>query len=83
MNNGLLSEMWQALNYAAQTEIRTFVKHPTERNSCYITGYFAALYQHNLLDTDTYCYWLAAIGQIENDTSLRETVLSLTRGEPK
>lgn len=81
MNNELLSGMWEALNATQQYEIRALARYPTERNACYMTGYFAALSANHLLRDDPYTYWLAAIGQIENDPDFRKEVLNLTKGE--
>lgn len=83
MNPELLNEMWERLDYAAQREILVLAQHPTERNGCYTTGYFAALYHRQIINHEAYPYWLAAIGQIENDPDFRKEVLNLSKGETK
>ena len=81
MNNELLIGMWEALDATHQHEILVLAQHPTERNGCYTTGYFTALHYSRLLPNEDYTYWLAAIGQIENDPDFRKEVLNLMKGE--
>jgi hypothetical protein len=46
--------------------LRDYLRHPTERNACYIAGYVAALGDARLFKTeDAANYWLAVIGRTE------------------
>ncbi len=47
-------------------KLRDYLRHPTERNACHITGYVAALEDARLFKTDDAArYWLALIGRTE------------------
>lgn len=51
--------------------LRDYLRHPTERNVCYITGYIAALEDARLFKTDDAArYWLALIGRTEGNGAL-------------
>lgn len=51
--------------------LRDYLRHPTERNACYITGYVAALEDARLFKTDDAArYWLAFIGRTEGNGAL-------------
>ena len=52
-------------------KLRDYLRHPTERNACYITGYVAALEDARLFKTgDAARYWLALIGRTEGNGAL-------------
>lgn len=51
--------------------LRDYLRHPTERNACYTTGYVAALEDARLFKTgDAASYWLALIGRTEGNGAL-------------
>jgi len=51
--------------------LRDYLRHPTERNACHITGYVAALEDARLFKTDDAArYWLALIGRTEGNGAL-------------
>ena len=52
-------------------KLRDYLRHPTERNACYTTGYVAALEDAHLFKTDDAAhYWLALIGRTEGNGAL-------------
>ena len=52
-------------------KLRDYLRHPTERNACYTTGYVAALEDARLFKTgDAASYWLALIGRTEGNGAL-------------
>ena len=58
-------------------KLRDYLRHPTERNACYITGYIAALEDMRLFkDGDTVCYWLALIDRAEDNAALGRELLA-------
>lgn len=56
--------------------LRDYLRHPTERNACYTTGYVAALEDARLFKTDATSYWLAVIGRTECTPDLSEKLLA-------
>ena len=52
-------------------KLRDYLRHPTERNACYITGYVAALEDAHLFKTEgAASYWLALVGRTEGNGAL-------------
>lgn len=52
-------------------KLRDYLRHPTERNACYITWYIAALEDARLFKTDgAASYWLALIGRTRDEGAL-------------
>jgi hypothetical protein len=51
--------------------LRDYLRHPTERMACYITGYVAALEDARLFKTDNAAsYWFILIGRVEGNGAL-------------
>ena len=58
-------------------KLQEYLRTPTERNACYITGYIAALEDMRLFkDGDTVRYWLAVIGRTECTPDLSKKLLA-------
>lgn len=55
--------------------LKTYVRYPTVSNHAYATGYFQALISHEEISWDLYHYFLALLGQIRDDTVVRNTVM--------
>ena len=52
-------------------KLRDYLRHPTERMACYITGYVAALEDARLFKTDNAAsYWFILIGRVEGNGAL-------------
>ena len=52
-------------------KLRDYLRHPTERNACYITGYVAALEDARLFKTgDAASYWVTLIERTEGSGAL-------------
>lgn len=52
-------------------KLRDYLRYPTERNACHITGYVAALEDARLFKTDDATrYWLALISRTEGNGAL-------------
>jgi hypothetical protein len=52
-------------------KLRDYLRHPTERMACYITGYVAALEDARLFKTgDAASYWFILIGRVEGNGAL-------------
>lgn len=52
-------------------KLRDYLRHPTDRNACYINGYVAALEDARLFKTeDAARYWLVLIGRTRGDGAL-------------
>ena len=67
-----------ALNMMQATDVqmlKTYVRYPTVSNHAYATGYFQALILHEEISWDLYHYFLALLGQIRDDTEVRNTVM--------
>ena len=58
-------------------KLRDYLRSPTERNACYITGYVAALEDMRLFKTeDATSYWLALIGRAKDNTALGYSLIA-------
>ena len=52
-------------------KLRDYLRHPTERNACFIMGYVAALEDtHRFKTADAAGYWLILIGCTEGNGAL-------------
>ena len=52
-------------------KLREYLRHPTERNACYIAGYVVALKDMCLFKTeDATSYWLVLISRVEGNGAL-------------
>lgn len=60
-------------------KLRDYLRYPTERNACYITGYASALNDAHLFKTDdAITYWVAVIDRAEaNATMCRELIAEI------
>lgn len=57
--------------------LRDYLRYPTERNACYITGYISALKDAHLFKTeDAASYWLALIGRTEGEYALCRSLIA-------
>ena len=57
--------------------LRDYLRHPTERNACYIAGYVAALGDARLFKTeDAANYWWAVIGRTERMPDVGEKLIA-------
>lgn len=64
--------------------LRDYLRHPTERNACYIAGYVAALEDARLFKTDdAACYWLALIGCTEGNGALGRDLIAEMDNPPE
>lgn len=61
----LLNEAAERAEPRLLGQLITFTRFPTERNSCYLTGYVGALEAHGHLSHDDASYWRAFIGRYE------------------
>ena len=68
-------EVFKSLDHRIKYELDRFVAHPTERNSCYMTGYISAYYQLGSMTREQYTYLLALIPKLEESTQVRKEVL--------
>ena len=58
-------------------KLRDYLRHPTERNACYITGYVVALKDARLFKTeDATSYWLTLIGRAERNFAMSGSLLA-------
>lgn len=58
-------------------KLRDYLRHPTERNACYITGYVSALKDMRLFKTeDATSYWLALIDRAKDNTALGYSLIT-------
>lgn len=59
--------------------LRNYLRHPTERNACFIAGYVAALKDAHLFKTgNAASYWTALISRTEgNDALGRELIAEM------
>lgn len=73
MNDALFIENWAKLDRFTQKALRDFARKPTERNSCYVTGYIGALGDRGLLPDVN--YWLALVGQMAEGSKAQDFVL--------
>ena len=67
-----------ALNMMRATDVqmlKTYVRYPTVSNNAYATGYFQALISHEEISWDLYHYFLALLGQIRDDTEVRNAIM--------
>ena len=73
-------EVWNKLNKKIRYELSCYFKHPSERNSCYVTGYIAACNQLGALEADSYQYLLALVSRVYESGQVRKEVLEWTKG---
>jgi hypothetical protein len=71
-------EVWNELHHKVRYEFLCFLDHPTERNSCYVTGYIGAFHQLGALNRDCYTYMLSLIGQVRESEQVRKDALEWT-----
>ena len=67
-----------ALNTMRETDVqmlKTYVRYPTVSNHAYATGYFQALISHEEISWHLYHYFLALLGQIRDDTGVRNAIM--------
>ena len=58
-------------------KLRNYLRHPTERNGCFITGYVVALEDMRLFkDGDAASYWLALIDRTEGNFTMSSSLLA-------
>lgn len=74
MNDALFLENWEALDMFTRKALRDFARKPTERNSCYVIGYIAALSDRGLLDDPG--YWLAFISRTAEGNDQQRAILA-------
>lgn len=81
-----LTEFHQKLSDAPlcfRRELRNYLRHPTDRNACYITGYVAALEESRLFKTDDAAgYWVAVIGRAEENAAMCRELLAELANPP-
>lgn len=75
MNIGQLLQQLKDLQVADVQMLKTYVRYPTVSNHAYATGYFQALISHEEINWNLYHYFLALLGQIRDDTVVRNTVM--------
>ena len=75
MNIGQLLQQLKDLRDADVQMLKAYVRYPTVSNHAYATGYFQALISHEEISWDSYHYFLALLGQIRDDTVVRNTVM--------
>lgn len=70
----------EALPPTLKKLLRDFAKHPTERNTCYTSGYIMAMHDFGNLTHDHYTHLLALINKVEADAPLaRELFIILEK----
>lgn len=72
MNDELFIENWGKLDVFTRKAFKDFARNPTERNSCHMVGYIAALADRGLIPEVG--YWLALAGQIREADRARDAV---------
>lgn len=73
MNVELFLANWAQIDRLTQVALKNFVRSPTERNACYITGYIGALADRDLLHDAS--YWLAITGRvIDQDAKVSDAI---------
>ena len=75
MNIGQLLQQLKDLRDVDVQMLKTYVRYPTVSNHAYATGYFKALISREEISRDSYHYFLALLGQIHDDTVVRNTVM--------
>ena len=66
-----------------RSELRLYLRCPTERKASYIAGYVAALNAAHLFKTeDAASYWLALIGRVERNPDLNGDLLAEMDNRP-
>ena len=71
MNLNEFHEQLAAAPAFFRRNLRDYLRHPTERNACYITGYVVALKDMCLFKTeDAASYWLALISRTWGEGAL-------------
>lgn len=68
----------QATTMTFRLLLRHLVDRPSERNSCYASGYLAAMKDHGAVARDDYSVLLSLIEDIEQGHTNRETIRTLT-----
>ena len=75
MDQKLFDEMWARAPRHVHKVIKDFAKYPTERNSCYVTGYLAALDAVGAIDSECYLYLLSLAGQYGESEQVRTALI--------
>ena len=75
MNLNEFHEQLAAAPAFFRRNLRNYLRHPTERNACYITGYVAALEDARLLKPATADYWLAVIDRAKGNYALSNKLI--------
>lgn len=60
-----------------QHSLRWFAKFPTERNSCYWTGYITALYEFDVLTHEQHTVFLALSGVLQRDQAICDLLINI------
>lgn len=60
-----------------QRSLRDFAKFPTERNSCYWTGYITALYEFDVLTHEQHVVFLALGGVLQREQSVCSLLINI------
>ena len=55
--------------------LRNYAAFPTEQNESYAIGYLQALVSYKHINLDCYHYFLALLGQIRDDTIVRNAIM--------
>ena len=77
MNLNEFHEQLAAAPLSFRSKLRDYLRHPTERNACYITGYVVALKDMCLFKTeDATSYWLTLIGRAERNFAMSGSLLA-------
>ena len=76
MNQELFDLAWAEAPLHLKRALKDFAKYPTERNSCFISGYLSAMDNSGVLSSETYLYLLALTGQIGESKELQTLVLT-------
>lgn len=66
-----------------RSELRLYLRHPTEHRARYMTGYISALNAARLFKTeDAAWYWLAVVGRVERNPDLNGDLLAEMDNRP-
>lgn len=64
------ANLLEALPPTLKKLLRDFAKHPTERNTCYASGYILGMLDFDNLTREHYTYLLSLINKVEGDAPL-------------
>ena len=75
---------WPDTPFHVKDKFRQLLKHPTERNQCYVTGYVAALYDCGKISQGMYSFLIGLVDETHiHAASIREEELTTNQGEPQ